>query len=356
MSKFLITLIGVGLTVALVLFLLAVYQGIKEAAVVYIERSRAEVWVSQKNANNLLKVSSFLRADMQRELAATQDVREVSGILKVLSATTIRGSSITMVLIGFEPQSEMGIPRTIIAGTSRIHNGEIILDSAFSKRHKIQLGDKLRIRDTDFLVRGICDKTNATIAQFSFITLSDARDLIGVDGIVSFFLVGFNHGTPGQNAAVLGEKFPNVSVFAKPAFINNNIVELNTGLLPVVRTISIFGTIISAVVITLMMYGSVVEKRELYAIMKAIGASTWFLVGLVVKQALFASVGGALLGLCIALSVAPLLSKFVPEVALAFVYEDVLFVLAGSVLIGLVSAVAPLRSISRIYPAEAFRA
>jgi putative ABC transport system permease protein len=355
-ARLLITVSGVGFSVMLILFLIGIYEGVKNGATSYVLHSPAEIWVCEKNSTNLLRSSSFLQSSVEGKLGMVRGVEKIAGILRVLVTAEIHGKPVTLFLFGFDPQLSLVAPSSIVQGTSFLGPGEIILDKAFAAKHKIPLGSSLLIKDKKFKVAGICEGTNAIVAQFGFTTLGEAQELLGFPGVVSFYLITLNHSAVHQDViSFLKQQFPYLSVFSKQEFIQNNLEEMKTGVLPILWTIAFFGAIIGIAVITLMLYGSVLEKREDYALLKAIGASQKYLIFLVIKQSLLGSLSGFFCGAGLNLILRPLLLDLVPEISLAFTWNAAIIIFGASLVIGGLGSYAPIRKLAHIFPMEVFR-
>ncbi len=355
-TRFAITVGGVGFTVIMMLFQLGVYQGVKAGATGYIVGSPAEIWMCESNSTNLIRSSSFLRSSVGERIAQVEGVDTVSGILRVLTTTTVNGKSATLLLIGVDPESHLGTPRPIIKGTSRIGPLEIVVDQAFARKHKLALGDSLPVKNRKFHVSGICVGANAIAAQFVFVTLEEAQDLLGFSDVVSFYLLTGNPQIAAKELVQsLKQAFPNLSIFHKEEFIKNNIDEMKSGVLPILWIIALFGAILGVSIITLMLYSSVIEKRENFALLKAIGADQKFLISLVMKQSVFSAFTGFLFGFGIYRILAPLIIKLIPEISLRHTWYAVVVVLFASILIGTAGALMPVHKMSKIYPMEVFR-
>lgn len=355
-ARFLITVGGVAFTVMLILFLLGIHEGAKYGATAYVRSSPADIWVCQNNSNNLLRSSSFFHSSLEAEIRQVHGVQSVSTILRLITVGNVNGRPVTIFLIGFDPASNLGAPPPPIEGTAAIGSGEILLDRAFAAKHNLTLADSIEIQGSNFRVSGIHEGTNAIVAQFAFATLEDAQRLLGFPSVISFCLVSTST-TQGAGvvAKSLKQRFPSLSVFTKEEFLENNVAEMEVGVLPVLWTIALFGASVGAAVVTLMLYGSVLEKREDYALLKAVGAGQKFVVGVVLKQSLVAATTGYLFGLVLSLMCAPLLIRLVPELALHFTWHSAAFVLTASLFIGGVGSWTPIRRLAHIYPGEAFR-
>jgi putative ABC transport system permease protein len=357
-GRLVVTALGVGVTVALVLFLAAVHEGVKDGATSYVHTTRGDVWLCQKNSNNLLKSSSFLDEELIDEVAAAPGVGRASGLLRVITRAEAGGrATSTLFIFGFDPLTRLGAPARMLAGSSQLKPREIVVDRAFAAAYGLRIGSTLRIQQLPFRVAGISDGTNALVSQYAFMPLADARDLLGVAGIVSFVLATPSPNvTPAALARTLRARFPDDAVYERARFEQNNLDEMEAGVLPVFGAVGVFASLVGAMIVTLMLYSSILERREDYAVLKAVGAGDRFLTLLVVRQSLLGSLAGfALGGILIALAT-PLLLRAVPQLSLDYRWQAAAAAFAGTLALGAFGAVLPIAVLRRIYPAEVFRA
>jgi len=355
-SKLIITVSGIGFSIMLMLFITGIHEGVKTGVTGYVANSPAQIWLCQKNSTNLLRSSSFLNEAIIGDVKNIDGIKSVDRILRIITTAQIHDKPVTLFLFGFRPDSRLGSPK-MIEGSSKIKNGEIILDRSFAFKNRLELGDSIKIQDRDLRVAGFCTETNAIVAQFSFTTLHDAQNLIGFPNIISFVLV-----VPENNISdlklmeVLKEKFDFLSIYTKKEFNKNNLEEMQTGVLPILWGIGIFAAISGAAVISLMLYGSILEKRDEYALLKAIGTSQPQLLFIVGKQSAFIAIIGYVLGLLLYIILSPAIVKIFPELYLSLTWQAALMVLVASLVIGVFGAIIPINKLYGIYPAEVFRA
>jgi putative ABC transport system permease protein len=100
----------------------------------------------------------------------------------------------------------------------------------------------------------------------------------------------------------------------------------------------------------------VLERREDYALLKAMGASPALLLRVVLGQAGAVVLGGLLVGPLAYLVAVPVVGALAPAVPVALSALPVTAVVLGAFVIGGVGSVLPLRRIQRIDPGEVFRA
>jgi len=356
-ARFWITSCGIACLIMLMFFLGEVYEGVKTGSVGYILQSHADLWICQKNSTNLLRSSSFLPVAAGSAIKKISGVQEVSGILRVLCTTRIGGGPVTLFIFGFDANSSLGSPRSLNEGTAAIGPGEIIVDQAFAAKHGLHAGDSLDIQERRFRIAGTSKGTNAVVAQFAFTTIGSAQALLGLGGVASFLLVkGGNHTDARTLLDSVKAACPSFSVFSREEFVENTLTEMKTGVLPILWTVAVMGCVVGVVVMMLMLYGSVFEKREDYALLKALGASHRFLAFLVIRKALLCSLLGFIIGFLLNRALDPLLTRLVPELCLEFRWSLAGFVLTASLAIGIVGSWLSILKVIRFSPAEVFRA
>ncbi len=355
-TRFAITIAGVGMTVVLMLFLLALYDGVRTEANGWVASRPIDAWVAQKNTTNFIKASSFIPAEQADSLRAEPGVAQVTPLLRLITLLETGPRRFTAIVIGIEPASDLARP-DVSEGSAQLAPNGIVLDGALARRMKVALHDSVVIEGRSFHVTGISRGTNSVLTQFAFITLDDAHAVLGFPGIVSYLLV---RAAPGVSSAALMARLesraPRTSVIAQDVFAENNMDEMRGGLIPILAAVAVLGGFVAVVVLTLLLYGSVLERREDYALLKAMGAPSQVLGWVMFGQAFAAVCGGVILGLVAYAIAVPLAATFAPAVPLALSLRTVLLVAAGAMLTGALGALLPLNRITRIPPAEVFRA
>ncbi|HYI12535.1 MAG TPA: ABC transporter permease [Thermoanaerobaculia bacterium] len=351
----LVTVAGVGATVALLLFLFMVHDGVRDGSTGYVRTADVDLWIGQKNSDNILKSSSYLPAAVAERVRRVEGVRDAAPLVRVFSKADIDGRrSSTLFILGFDPVTRLGEPKTVVQGTTILRPGDLILDRSFALTYKLALGDRLDIQGRRFRVAGISKNTNPLVSQFAFLRLDDASALLGLEGTASFIVVRVS-GNRAAVAARLRQELPELSVYEADEFLRHHVEEMESGILPVFASAAVFGAVVCGFIVALMLYNSILQRREEYATLKALGASQRYLLRLVAGQALLVTTLGCAAGAALAGIVTPLLLRFVPSLAIS--WNPLLFlVLPAALLVGAVSAAVPVRMLRRIYPAEVFRA
>ncbi len=355
-SRLAITVGGVGFAGALILFLGAVYEGVKRESNAWVATRPVTAWVALDNTTNLIRSSSLLAGWRRDTIAALPGVTRVSPVLRIITTARTPTGAATLFLLGYEPADPTAAP-VLVAGRQIADYREIVLDRAFARQHRLAPGDVMRVQGLLFRVVGISSGTNAVITQFAFVSLGDAQALLGLGDVVSFFLVSASGGAPADTlVARIRHTGRRLNVFTQAAFTRNNLDELRTGLLPVLATVDVFGATVGVAVLALLLYGTVIERREDFALLKALGARRAALRRLVLRQAAFAVGAGFVAGLATYLALRPVLARLVPQLPLALSPAAVLSALGLALAMGLAAAWFPASRLDRVFPAEVFRA
>ncbi len=354
--RFIVTSLGISLCLILMLFLLAIYSGVSDASVRYVRESDADIWVLQRHAANLLRGTSLLTAGYGDMIRKVEGVQSIAPILFFTATLKVPGNTASVHLAGYDPATGKGGPPEIVRGDSLGRDDQIILDYSFAAKYKINIGDKMPIRDDTLVVAGLSGGTNLFVIQFAFITLKKARELLGFPGIVSSYQVFLEPGTdPGAVVKKIESVSANLAVFDSVTFLKNNIHEAETGVLPLLYVIAVIGAIVLTALLSLILSVYVLEQQRDYAIMKALGAPAAFIPGIVIRQSLLLASCGMTIAVVLFSPMLKAVEHLSPTVSAEASLPQMLVVGGGLLLISLLSSVLPLLRQKRIYPLDIFR-
>lgn len=354
--RFIITALGVALCVILVHFLLGIYKGVADGSLAYVRSSTADLWVLQKHTNNILRSTSMIRTSRIGDIEAIPGIAAVSPQVLIMGSIEVSKKPQTAYLIGYDAETGMGGPPSIVQGRLLRSDDEIILDRSFAAKYKVKLGDTVQIKKHSLKVVGLSDGTNVFVIQYAFVTLNRAFRVINFGGVVSCLQVKLTAGTSVQQAkGAIEREVSDIVVFDRATFLENNREEMNSGILPLLFVIALLGTVVLTAILSLILSINVLERRKDFAVMKALGAPRGFVSGMVVIQSLALSFSGLLIGLLLFFPLMGLVEKIVPEVSVHTSVQYVLWIVMGVALIGLISSLYPISKIKHIYPMEVFQ-
>lgn len=350
-----LTIGGVSLCIVLMFFLLAVYRGAADGSVDYIRQNKADLWVLQKNASNILRGSSLVSAAQGEAISRIRGIQTVAPVLFLLQTIHKEGKVRTIFLAGFEPNKSLGGPPQLVSGRSVRADDEIVLDKSFAQKFGFGIGDEVDLQGHRLSVVGISRGTNAFVIQYAFVTIRFARTLIGFPGLTTCFLVETDKGAdPEQIQEDIRRGLPGLEVYDHPTFLANNIHEMKSGFLPLLYTVAAIGAVVLTAILSLLLSVNILERRKDFAILKTLGSPFVFLWGMVVKQAVLIASASSLTALIIFFPLIQAVERISPEVSTKSSLGQVIGVVIIVEIMSLISSLFSIRRLHRIYFLEAF--
>ncbi|TFH00188.1 MAG: ABC transporter permease [Calditrichales bacterium] len=353
--RFMLTIGGIGLCVVLMLFLLGIYRGVADGAVDYIRYNSADLWVLQENTTNILRGTSILSNAHGYVLRDTPYLENISPVLFLLSTIRKENKSATIFLTGYEPEAKYGGPPELIAGRNIQNDDEIVLDHSFAAKYRFTVGDLLYINKIPLTVTGLSKGTNAFVIQYAFVTLKRARTIINFNSLVTCYLADVKPPQqPAQAIQDLQADLPGIAVFTHDVFLQNNIKETESGILPMLSALAVIGAIVLTVILTMILSISILEERKNYAVMKVLGAPSGYLPRLVAGQGLALTFSAYILGTLMFFPMIASIMYFYPEIGIKttlFHFIGIFFIVIA---MSLISTFFCLHKLRKIYPLEVF--
>ncbi|MFQ5991527.1 MAG: ABC transporter permease [Nitrospiraceae bacterium] len=350
-----LTVGGIALCIVLMLFLMAAYRGVADGSLDYIRRNRADLWVLQRNASNILRGSSVLFTGHGQQMQRIPGVKSASPVLLILSTVRIGDQIATVFLTGYDVVTGVAGPPDLVAGRHVRSDDEIVLDKAFTAKYGLNVDDRIQIQDTTLQVVGVSSGTNAFVIQYAFVTLQQAQSLIGIPSLVTCYLIRVEKGQQtAQVAAAIREALPEVEVYNHPTFLQNNVREVQSGFLPFIYTVASLGVVVLTAILSLLLSINVLEKRKDFALLKTLGASRGFLSRIIVEQALLIATTALIAALGLFFPLVRLVERFAPEVTTKSSVEQVVGVAVVVGAMSILSAFISMQRLRWIYPMEAF--
>ena len=351
-----LTVLVVGACALLMLFLWADYQGVNEGAVDYIRRTAADIWVLQRNSTNIIRGSSIMSMRDYREVRGAAEVESASPVLLIFASARLGLRDYTLFLTGYVPEEPMGGPPALAAGRAPADEGEIVLDRVFARKHRLGIGQTIRIQGVDLRIVGLSSGTNAMVIQYAFVTLGRAQAFVGFPGLISFVAARIRAGADeGAVIAALRSRQPGLNFFGNREFIENNVLEMQSGFLAFLFIITVMGAGVLSIILILLFSLSILEKRRDFVIMKALGAPGGFIPSLVVAQAAVLGGAGAALGIILLFPVRAAVRALCPELETGMYPLQIAVVSAAVLAVSMISSAIAARRLSRFYALEAFR-
>jgi putative ABC transport system permease protein len=354
-TRFAISVGGVAVAILLILTLLGIYRGTVDQSTVFIDNTKADLWVGQAGAHDMFHTFSVLSEDLVDELATVPGVKEIHPLVTRTTSTKIDGRSNNIIVTGYHPDTGIGGPWDIIEGNDTPGSGEVILDKVTMRTNDLDLGDTIAVEGKPHMISGVAQGTNIMIFQYAFVDIEGIRDFLG-PGRVSFLMVQLEEPTAAESIKQeISAQYPDLSVFTRDQFALNNAALFRDSFLPIIGVIVVIAFIIGVAIVGLVVYTATLEKYREYGILKAVGASGPKLFKIVFEQSMLSSLIGYIVGVMLAFGVALIISELVVQVNFAFSWAHFVSAFGAELLMSLIAAYIPIRKINSIDPVIVFK-
>lgn len=331
-GRFVLTTIGLGLLLMLVMGMGGIYRGLLQDATLLVDRIDADLWVVQKNTRGPFAEISQIPANMEDRIRAVPGVLSSRDFVSTTIQRERSGRPLRITVQGLSWPEDRGQWLPIVAGRAFGQGHyEVIADESL----KLPLGEKIQLAKDTYTVVGHTRGMNSPAGDgMAFFTRHDAQAIqfdqpgeavrlersaryrraeqidlgrsqpqviersLGPSSeipalgppVVSAVLVKVRPGVdPNQVGSVI-EKWPDVSVYSSEGQRNllvSGIVDRARRQLGLFRILLI---IVSAIIMALILYTLTLDKLHDIAMLKLMGARNGVILGLILQQALLLGV------------------------------------------------------------------
>lgn len=313
LGKFIITALGVGMLIGVVLVMIGIYRGMIHDSMIVPNNIAPDLWVVQKDTLGPFAESSRLHEDLKYSLKGFEGVNEVRPLTFQSLQIHHGDKPIRVYALGYEALSTFA-PFTLTQGRAiKVRSKEIIVDT----KTGFTLGDKIPLGRNTYTVVGLTHKAVSSGGDpMIYLDLREAQELqflfaneqirndreraaqsIPTATVNAFSLTlrpGFDPKTVGDDI----HRWKHQEVYtAQEQFdiLTKNLIERSAKQIGMFTMILL---IVSSVIISLIIYTMTIGKAKEIAILKLIGASDWLITKMIAQQSLLmgaiAFMGGAI--------------------------------------------------------------
>ena len=385
-GRFILTSIGLGLLLGVVISMGGIYRGLIADALAILHANKADIWVVQQNTNGPFAESSRIPEDIKYRIRAVPGVAEASPLSFQTIQIARHGKPSRFFLIGYE-LSGLGGPAEIVAGRGiRQKHYEMVAARAMG----MQIGEKIHLSLHDYTIVGLTGKIVSSSGDpVAYVSLADAqsiqfkkdndairndRERIGanlaniqtlspVQGkYLQQNISAITESThtvntvvarlaPGANLQEVQERisrwnhFKPISDSEQTAILAKGMIEKARMQLGLFRVILL---VISAVIISLIIYTSTLDKIKVIATLKLIGSPNRVIIGMILQQSLLMGFIAYFIGYGLILLT---YEKFPRRIVLETFDMQMLFVIVMAICI--ISSFVGIRKALKVEPGEA---
>jgi putative ABC transport system permease protein len=385
-GRFILTSIGLGLLLGVVMSMGGIYRGLIADALAVLNSTKADIWVVQQDTNGPFAENSRIPEDIRYRIAAVPGVSQAAPLSFQTIQIERQGKPFRFFLIGYDLNG-FGGPPSIIAGRNiRQKHYEMVV----AKAMKMEIGDKIHLGLNDYTVVGITGKIVSSSGDpAAYVSLADAQDIQfkkDNDAIrndrerIAANIAAVQTLSPAQakflkqNIAGITESTHTVNTIVARLAPGASLKEvqerigrwnhfraisgaeqtkiLSMGMIAKARMqlglFRIILLVISAVIIALIIYTSTLDKIRVIATLKLIGSQNRVIIGMILQQSLLMGIIAYGTGyLLISLTY----EKFPRRIVLEAIDLQALFLIV--IVICTLSSLVGIRKALKVEPAEA---
>jgi putative ABC transport system permease protein len=296
----LISIVAIALEVALILLIAGLCYGIMNDSKNRTVGIGADVIVQPPGSSFLAGISgapvSVKVADVLRGLP---HVRVVSPVIWQLSTA---GALEVIDGINLPSFEALGGPFQYVHGGPFRGPNDILVDDYIARQKHVKVGDTMEVLNHNFRVGGIVE--NGRGAR-KFLPLAALQDLIGAKDKASVFYVKLDDPANADEVVTAVKNQPGMekySVLSTPDYLSMMTPSRLPGFRPFIGVVIGVSLIIGFLVIFQSMYAAVMERTREIGILKAMGASKFYIVSAILRETGVLAVAGIVLGILFSLA------------------------------------------------------
>jgi putative ABC transport system permease protein len=302
----LVSVAGIALGVILVMLFTGLARGMSNDLKRRASNLRAEILFTRPGAMQLTSSTANLSTQYVERLKEIEGVEEALPVILYIHQGT-RGFGFEQLQgVDWNGYSQMnGI--NLIQGRAPQANDEIVIDETKARNNKVGVDGTLQLfGNRPYRVAGIYRPESGPRVKMSLQAMQEALES---PGRATYILVKVrNPDEAGEVAQRIDTALPGNKIqFTRDVFVTpeQSIPFLGVFL----RVLVGLAAVVSALVVMLAMYTTITERTREIGILKALGASRVYIVGIIEKEALLISVLGLVVGFALSFIAGFLIQK-----------------------------------------------
>jgi len=308
-GKFIVTAMGVGMLLGIVLIMMGVYRGMIVDAEVLLDDLHVDLWVVQQDTLGPFAESSRIHEDMKDTIHAIDGIDKTAALTFQNIQVPVKGKKVRVVALGYDPYGEINPinPERLIAGRDLTQSHyEIVVNDKLG----LELGEKITLGRNIYTVVGLAHGAVSSGGDLLvYISLKDAQELQfmysnarirndrarGIMGggdshMVNAVVATLKSGYDVNQVASYIKEYKHKSVYThdeQMTILTKNLIERASKQIGLFTAILV---IVSTIIIALIIYTMTLEKMKEISIMKLIGIPNSIIIKMIVQETLLLGV------------------------------------------------------------------
>jgi putative ABC transport system permease protein len=294
---------------------------------------------------------AFSPATLQMRLA--QKLQEVRGVGTVAPVLAKFSSSDFGLVFGIDLDSYNRLPGRlhITAGRESLQGDEVIVDEIYAKSHKVGPGSPLTVLSHKFVISGVC-RPGAVVRVF--VPIATLQEMNGTpDKATIMFIRASEEAKADVVYSELKSAYPELAILRTSDATTLLSETRMPGLKELQFTVVLVSMLLSFMVILLAMYTTIFERTREIGVLKSLGASRSFILGMILRESVIITGLGLVFGVVVSLIIKNVIVSTFPTLqvtmTLGQVFRGGVLALMG----GLLGALYPAYKAARMDPVKA---
>ncbi len=305
-AKFVVTAMGVGMLLGIVLIMMGVYRGMISDAQVLLDDIGADLWIVQENTLGPFAESSRIHEDLKDTIKADPSIDKTAALAFLnLQLPGPDGKPTRVYSVGYDPYGDISAlnPKRLVAGRTLRHSHyEIVVPAKLG----LHVDDKITLGRNVYTVVGTTKGAVSSGGEPTvFFSLKDAQELQFLysnarirndrarglrtetdNHLVNAVVATLKPGYDPEQAARALKRWKHLSVYTasrQRAILTKNVIETAS------KQIGMFTAIliaVSSIIIALIIYTMTLEKIKEISIMKLIGLPNVTITKMIMQETL----------------------------------------------------------------------
>ncbi len=286
----LLSISAIGIEVTMILTLVGVSRGMLEEAARRARGVGADIWVRPPGSS----VMSFSSAPMAEALLAFFEKQPHVTLATGTVAQPLRGiESVTG--IDIDKFTRMSGGFRYLSGGGFERDDDLIVDERYATQNRVTAGSRVRLWNREWRVSGVVEP--GKLARL-MVRLRVLQELTGNTAkLTQIFLKVDQPARVESVIASLKRQLPDYQIYSIEEFTSLFSVGNVPGLREFIGIVVGLSVIVGFLVVFLSMYTAVLERTREIGILKALGATPGFVLGILVRETALLALAGSALGI-----------------------------------------------------------
>ena len=302
-GKFIVTAMGVGMLLGIVLIMMGVYRGMIIDAEELLNDIGVDLWIVQENTLGPFAEASRIHEDLKNTIRAIEGIEKSEALTFQNIQIPVHGKKVRVVAVGYDPYGDIDP-----VNRARLIKGRSLQKSHYemvvNEKTGLLLGEKIRLGRNLYTVVGLLRGAVSSGGDLLvYISLKDAQELQflysnarirndrarGMQGngdihMVNAVVANVRPGYDVKKVAGYIARFKHKSVFTKEqqkTILTKNLIERASKQIGLFTAILV---VVSTIIIALIIYTMTLEKMKEISIMKLIGIPNSIIIKMIVQE------------------------------------------------------------------------